>query len=84
MEIIENFHEQLHATGQIIVDIESVVFCSSAWALPAQTEPQLSTTETPQPATCKQRKYGPRSVPLGVSTSAEQKAGPNKAAEGPL
>ena len=65
VEIIEKFHERLHATGQIIVDIESVMFCNSAWALPAQTEPQLSTTETPQPATCKRRKCGPRSVPLG-------------------
>lgn len=83
--LIEGKIADANATGQIIIEIVSVVFCTSAWALPAPQPDSSSITVTPAHAvTHKKRKYGPRSVPLSVTASTGQQTSATEAVVRPL
>ena len=70
-------------TGQILIEIESVIFCTSAWALPASQPDSSSITVTPAHAATHKCKYGPCSVPLNVTASTGQQTSTTEAVVGP-
>ncbi|KAH9985582.1 hypothetical protein BJV77DRAFT_1162000 [Russula vinacea] len=68
------------APGQIVIELESAVFCSQAWNPPPEAGPTPPLCEPASPSAVKKRKFGPRSVPLGESATNPQGENQNSTA----